>query len=169
MTSSVVQNFTLHRDDNKSLIYFSLEIERRPRLSPIISDPEFLPSCKYFKKILYAACVTIRQYSWSCVIFRDAKSREPGNLVPEHFWNKIRTFFRNQRLKEINLIFCCSFVKNRFKWMPVSIQIYLRHHDIYYYNPLFSKFVQINCPDISKSQNPGTKIIFLRVSSLYQF
>ena len=33
---------------------------------------------------------------------RQAKSQEPGNLVPGHFWSKIWTFFRNQRFKEIN-------------------------------------------------------------------
>ena len=32
---------------------------------------------------------------------RHAKSREPGNLVPGHFWSKIQTFFRNQSSKEI--------------------------------------------------------------------
>ena len=34
---------------------------------------------------------------------RHAKSREPGNLVPGHFWSKIRTFFRNQSFKDIKL------------------------------------------------------------------
>ena len=46
---------------------------------------------------------------------RHAKSREPGNLVPGHFWSKIRTFFRNQWFKELNLKLCCVFVKCRFK------------------------------------------------------
>ena len=44
-----------------------------------------------------------------------AKSREPGNLVPGHFWSKIRIFFRNQRLKEINLKSIGVLVENRFK------------------------------------------------------
>ena len=46
---------------------------------------------------------------------RHAKSQEPGNLVPGHFWSKIRTFFRYQRLKEIHLKLCSGYVKTRFK------------------------------------------------------
>ena len=44
-----------------------------------------------------------------------ANSREPGKLVPGHFWSKIQTFSRNQSFKEINLKLCGGFVKNRFK------------------------------------------------------
>ena len=96
------------------------------------------------------------------VKIRHAKILEPGNLLPEHFWRKIREFFRNQSIKEINLKFCWGFVKNRFKWMPVSLHIYLKHHYMYSYTHLFSKFVQINCLDISlsKSQFPGKNNFF---------
>ena len=37
--------------------------------------------------------------------------------------------------------------------MPVSLLFYLKHHCMYSYNTLFGKFVQINCPDISKSKS----------------
>ena len=37
--------------------------------------------------------------------------------------------------------------------MPVSLHFYLKHHYMYSYNTLFSKFVLINCPDISKSKS----------------
>ena len=37
--------------------------------------------------------------------------------------------------------------------MPVSIHFYLKHHNIYSYNPLFSEFIQINRPDISESKS----------------
>ena len=40
---------------------------------------------------------------------RHAKYREPGNLVPGHFWIKYRTFFRHQRFKEKHLKLCGSF------------------------------------------------------------
>ena len=79
---------------------------------------------------------------------RHAKPREPGNLVPGHFWSIIRTFFRNQTFKVINLKLCCVFVRNRFKLMSFSL-FYLKHNNIY---SLFSKFVQINCPDISEAK-----------------
>ena len=46
---------------------------------------------------------------------RHAKSREPGKLVTGHFWRKIRTFFRNHSIKEINLRVCFGFVKKWFK------------------------------------------------------
>ena len=36
-------------------------------------------------------------------VTKHAKSQEPGNLVPGHFLNKIRTFFRNQSFKDIKL------------------------------------------------------------------
>ena len=84
---------------------------------------------------------------------RQAKSQEQGNLVPGHFLIKIRTFFKNQRCKEINLKLCSDFVKNRYLWMPVLLHFYLKHHNIYSYNPSFSKFVRINCPDISEFQS----------------
>ena len=71
---------------------------------------------------------------------RHAKSREPGNLVPGHFWRKIQTFFRNQIIKEINLRFCCGFMKKQFKWMPVSLHFYSKHHYMYSYNPLVYEF-----------------------------
>ena len=44
---------------------------------------------------------------------RHAKSWEPGNLVPGHFWSKIWTFFKNLSFKEINLNLCCGFVKKQ--------------------------------------------------------
>ena len=47
---------------------------------------------------------------------------------------------------------CSGFVKNRLKWTPALLHYYLKHHDIYSYNLLFSKVVQMNCPDISKSK-----------------
>ena len=31
---------------------------------------------------------------------RHAKSWEPGNLIPRHLWNKIRTFLRYQRFED---------------------------------------------------------------------
>ena len=49
--------------------------------------------------------------NWTGLMHRHAESREPGNLVPGHFWSKIRTFFKNQSFKEITLEFCASFVK----------------------------------------------------------
>ena len=103
-----------------------------------------------------------------------AKSQEPGNLVPGHFWCKIRTYFTNQRFKEINLKLCHGFVKNRFKWMPVSLHFYLKHHNIYPHNPLFNKFVQINCPDISESKSrfPDKNNLFACLDEswvIYQF
>ena len=35
------------------------------------------------------------------LIHRHAKNREAGNLVPRHFWKKIRNFFRIQRFLDI--------------------------------------------------------------------
>ena len=61
---------------------------------------------------------------------RHAKSREPGNLVPGHFWSKIRTFVKNQRFKEINLNSWCGFVKKQVQ-MDSSFIIFLpKHHNI---------------------------------------
>ena len=37
--------------------------------------------------------------------------------------------------------------------MPVSLYFNLKHQNVYSYTPLFSKFVQINCPDISTSDS----------------
>ena len=42
----------------------------------------------------------------SLAIYRHAKSREPGNLVPGHFLRKIRTFFRNQSFEDYLSKFC---------------------------------------------------------------
>ena len=39
-----------------------------------------------------------------CKGIRHAKSREPWNLVPRHFWKEIQTFDINQSLKEIYLL-----------------------------------------------------------------
>ena len=91
----------------------------------------------------------MHRHTFSNHFFRHAKSREPGNLVPGHFWSKI---FRNLRFKEVNLKLCSGFVKYRFKWMTVLLHFYLKHHNIYSYNTLFCKFVQMNCPYIPKSK-----------------
>ena len=69
---------------------------------------------------------------------RHANSREPGNLVPGHFWSKMQTFFRNQRFKEMNLKLCGGFEKNGFKWMTVSLNFFMKHHNIYTYNSWLS-------------------------------
>ena len=45
------------------------------------------------------------------------------------------------------------FWKNIFKLMAVSLHFNLKHHIIYSYNPLLSKLVQMNCPDISESKS----------------
>ena len=57
--------------------------------------------------------------------------------------------------------------KSRFKWMPVLLHFYLKHHDIHFYITLFSKFVQIYCPDISESkfQFPDKKNLFACLAS----
>ena len=123
---------------------------------------------------------------------RHAKSREPGNLVPGHFLSKFRTFFRNQRFIEINLKLWSGFVKNRFKWMPVLLHFYMKHHKIYSNNlniPIWETiYYDMSCPyqstgnanplisfyiaNLSKwivrtfpDSNPGsrTKIVFLHV------
>ena len=46
--------------------------------------------------------------------------------------------------------------------MPESLQFYLKHHNIYSYNPSFGKFVLIKCWDISefKSQFPDKNNLF---------
>ena len=90
---------------------------------------------------------------WCLVQSRHAKCLEPGNLVPGHFWSIIRTFFRNQRFKEMISKLCCGLLKNRFKWMPVLLQFYLKHNNVYTYNPLFKEYVQMNCSDICKSKS----------------
>ena len=94
---------------------------------------------------------------------RHAKSREPGKLVTGHFWRKIRSFFWNHSIKEINLRVCFGFVKKWFKWKPVSLHFYPIYHYVYSYNPLFCKFFQINCSDISRSQSrfPDKNIHFV--------
>ena len=57
--------------------------------------------------------------------------------------------------------------------MSVSFTaLYLKHHSMYSYNPLFSKFVQINCPDISRSKSrfPDKNNLFACVSrTLFRF
>ena len=53
----------------------------------------------------------------------------------------------------MNLKVWCDSVKNSLKWMPLSLHFYLTHHNIYFYNPSFCKYVQINCPDISESKS----------------
>ena len=135
-------------------------------LKPNSSNPKLQASfCKTWIGNYYTMKYTSIQFQL-CKRFplkaRKAKSRDPWNLVPGHFWSKIRTFFRGQRFKDINLKWCCGFVKNRFKWMSASLHFYLKHHNVYSYNPLFSNFVQIYCPDISESESrfPDKKNLF---------
>ena len=64
--------------------------------------------------------------------------KKSGTWEPSsgHFWRKIRTFFRNHSNKDINFRFYCGFVKNWFKWIPLSLHFYLKHHYICSHNPL---------------------------------
>ena len=152
----------------KSGIYVDSARGRHKDSSSINFSPKvLLEICvlqKWFTNHLKAYFESKRMILYSNIekrwkIFADM---EPWNLVPGHFWNEIRTFFRNQRFKDMNLKLCCGFVKNRFKTMRLSLHFYLKHHNMYPYNPSFSKFVYINCPDISKfqSQFPDNNDLF---------
>ena len=46
--------------------------------------------------------------------YRHAKSQEPGNLVPGHFQNKIRTFFRYQSFKDIFVHILFNYCEKRY-------------------------------------------------------
>ena len=65
---------------------------------------------------------------------RDAKNREPGNLVPGHFLSKIRTFFRNQSFKDVKLKNILEIDKIGFNLIPVSLYLYMNHQNIYSYS-----------------------------------
>ena len=117
----------------------NIEVKSIPSWAELGPVRDFFSTCSLLVHYLFITC--------SLLIHRHAKSWEPGNLVPGHFWRKIWTFFRNQSIKEINLRFFFGFVDKR---MPVSLHFYLNHHHMYSYKPLVCKFVRINCPDISR-------------------
>ena len=81
------------KNENIKVLYF-LELRRQ---SKNIEEDLKMKAILKMKRALMVTNTSKAISILKTTVYRHAKTREPGNLVPGYFWGEIRTFFRNQR------------------------------------------------------------------------